>query len=66
VDLIEFLDKNKDHATSYAKIRTHFPEYFICVKEVITLMASRHQNLAIDVDGSRITDPELYIFYDIK
>jgi hypothetical protein len=29
-------------------------------------MTSKHPNLAIDVDGSKITDPELYIFYDIK
>ncbi len=29
-------------------------------------MTSKHECLKVEVDGSHITDPELYLFYDIK
>jgi hypothetical protein len=29
-------------------------------------MAKKHQCLKADVEGNKITDPELYLFYDIK
>jgi hypothetical protein len=63
---MEFFERHKDHGTAYGKIRTHFPTYFRCVQEVISLMAGRHECLRVEVDGARITDPELYLFYDIK
>jgi hypothetical protein len=29
-------------------------------------MANKHECLKVEIDGSHITDPELYLFYDIK
>jgi hypothetical protein len=63
---MEFFDLHKDHSTSYKKIKAHFPNYFKCVHDVISLMANKHECLKVEFDGSRITDPELYLFYDIK
>lgn len=36
------------------------------MQEVIELMSKKHECLRVEVEGSQITDAELYLFYDIK
>ena len=65
-DLIDYFDRYKDHKGSLDKIKTHFPDYYECVKMVIDAMSAKYECLRIDKEGHNINDPELYLLYDIK
>ena len=64
--LLDYFAKHSLHRYSYEKLQYHFPLYFECVKQVIDLMASRHECLKLNCAAKEIHQAELFFFYDIK